>query len=38
VDVVTFDVDGRTARTARAAFGGVLNRVPAAPPEPGDER
>lgn len=29
---------GRAARADRAAFEGVLDRVPAAPPEPGDER
>jgi hypothetical protein len=29
---------GRGARADRAAYENVLNRVPAAPPEPGDER
>ena len=29
---------GRGARANRAAFEAVLDRVPAAPPEPGDER
>ena len=29
---------GRGARGDRAAYEGVLNRVPDAPPEPGDER
>ena len=29
---------GRAARADRAAYEGVLARVPAAPPEPGDER
>jgi hypothetical protein len=28
----------RGARADRAAYDAVLNRVPAAPPEPGDER
>jgi len=28
----------RAARANRAAYGGVLNRVPSAVPEPGDER
>jgi hypothetical protein len=28
----------RAARANRAAYENVLNRVPAAPPEPGDER
>jgi hypothetical protein len=29
---------GRGAKGNRAAYEGVLGRVPAAPPEPGDER
>lgn len=29
---------GRGARANRAAYEGVMNRVPTAPPEPGDER
>ena len=29
---------GRGARANRADYDGVLDRVPAAPPEPGDER